>query len=44
MKSLNTYLESIINDDEVCLESVLDGDDEFYDVKNDKKVIKKWKF
>ncbi len=42
MKSLNMYLGSVIDNDDVHFESLLDDDDYFYGVEHDKKVIENW--
>ena len=42
MKSLNMYLASVIDNDDVHLESLLDDEDVFYDPKNDRKEIENW--
>ena len=42
MKSLSTYLESIIGNNDIYLESLLDDDDKFYDPVNGKKLIEGW--
>ena len=42
MKSLNMYLGSVIDNDDVHFESLLDDDDVFLGTKNDKKVIEEW--
>ena len=42
MKSLNMYLGSVIDNDDVHFESLLDDDDIFLDPENDKKVIEEW--
>ena len=42
MKSLNMYLGSVINNDDVHFESLLDDDDIFLDPMNDKKQVKDW--
>ena len=40
MKSLSTYLESIIGNNDIYLESLLDDDDKFYDPVNGKNLLK----
>ena len=42
MKSLNMYLGSVIDNDDVHFESLLDDDDIYLDPKNDKKVVEEW--
>ena len=42
MKSLNMYLGSVIDNDDLHFESLLDDDDIFLDPENDKKVIEEW--
>ena len=42
MKSLNMYLGSVIDNDDVHFESLLDDDDIFLDPMNDKKQVKDW--
>ena len=42
MKSLNMYLGSVIDNDDVHFESLLDDDDIFLDPENDKNVIEDW--
>ena len=42
MKSLNMYLGSVIDNDDVHFESLLDDDDVFLDPENDKKHVEEW--
>ncbi len=42
MKSLNMYLGSVIDNDDLHFESLLDDDDIFLDPTNDKKIIEDW--
>ena len=42
MKSLNMYLGSVIDNDGLHFESLLDDDDIFLDSGNEKKLVKEW--
>ena len=42
MKSLNMYLGSVIDNDDLHFESILADDDIFLDPENDKKVVEEW--
>ena len=42
MKPIITYLGSIINNNDVYLESLLDNEDTFYGANSDKKMVESW--
>ena len=42
MKSLNIYLKSVIDNDDVHFESLLDNEDTFYGANSDKKMVESW--